>query len=288
MEFRSVETVEEALGALTELGGEAQVLAGGTDVMIQHMRREISPSVLLHIGRIPGLDGISGNGSTTLGTLVTHRRLATDPSIRARHPALAEASETVGGWQTQEVGTIGGNVCNASPAADTAPPLLVAGATFLLAGAKGEREVGAEEFFVDRRVTARRPDELLTGIRLPEVPEMTGETYLKLGRRSAMEVAIVGVAARLTMDPDGTVERARVAVCSVAPRPFRATAAEEVLQGSRLEGEAVAEAGAELVAASTPIDDARASASYRLRVLPSMLARAVAACAERAVERGSA
>jgi carbon-monoxide dehydrogenase medium subunit len=288
MEFRSVETVEEALGALTELGGEAQVLAGGTDVMIQHMRREISPSVLLHIGGIPGIDGISGNGSTTLGTLVTHRRLATDPSIRARHPALAEASETVGGWQTQEVGTIGGNVCNASPAADTAPPLLVAGATFLLAGAKGEREVGAEEFFVDRRVTARRPDELLTGIRLPEVPEMTGETYLKLGRRSAMEVAIVGVAARLTMDPDGTVERARVAVCSVAPRPFRATAAEEVLQGSRLEDEAVAEAGAELVAASTPIDDARASASYRLRVLPSMLARAVAACAERAVERGSA
>jgi carbon-monoxide dehydrogenase medium subunit len=287
MEFRSAETIAEALETLTEFGAEAQILAGGTDVMIQHMRREINPSLLLHIGRIPGLDQVTVNGTTRLGTLVTHLRLATDPVIGERYPALAEASSTVGGWQTQEVGTVGGNVCNASPAADTAPPLLVSGAVFHLEGPSGRRAVGGEEFFVDRRTTARRPDELLVEIELPEVPPRTGETYVKLGRRSAMEVAIVGLAARLTIDPEGLVERARIAVCSVAPRPFRATAAEQILQGSRLEDEAVAEAGIALVDASSPIDDSRATASYRRRVLPGILARAVAECRLRAIGTGS-
>ncbi len=288
MEFRSAETVAEAVETLTDFGAEAQVLAGGTDVMIQQMRREITPSLLLHIGRIPDLDEVTVNGATRLGALVTHHRLATDPLIGERYPALAEAAGTVGGWQTQEVGTIGGNVCNASPAADTAPPLLVAGALFHLEGPSGHRAVSGEEFFIDRRVTARRPEELLVGIELPDVPPQTGETYVKLGRRSAMEVAIVGLAARLTIDPEGTVERARIAVCSVAPRPFRATVAEEILQGSHLEDDAVAEAGAALLAASSPIDDARATASYRRRVLPGILARAVAACRLRAMGPGGA
>ncbi|HSR14380.1 MAG TPA: FAD binding domain-containing protein, partial [Gemmatimonadales bacterium] len=228
-------------------------------------------------------DGITVNGAVALGPLVTHRRLATDPAIRARCPALAEAAATVGGWQTQEVGTIGGNVCNASPAADTAPPLLAAGAVFHLAGSSGRRSVGGEEFFIDRRTTARRPDELLVGIEVPGMPPTTGEVYLKLGRRGAMEVAIVGLAVRITLDPEGTVERARIAVCSVAPRPFRATEAEAVLQGSRLEDDVVASAGAALRGAATPIDDARATAAYRRRVLPGMLARAVAECHRRAI-----
>ncbi len=287
MEFRSAGSVEEALAWLAELGDEAQVLAGGTDVMIQHMRREIDPSVLLHIGKLDELAGFTTNGAHAIGPLISHRTLATDPQLGAAFPALAEAAGTVGGWQTQEVGTVGGNLCNASPAADTAPPLLVADADLELRSTSGDRLVPLEEFFLGRRATVRRGDELLTGITATPVSRGTGETYLKLGRRSAMEVAVVGLAVRLTVDVDDTVTRARVAACSVSPRPYRAIGAEQSLEGSRLESEAVADAGHALVESASPIDDARASASYRLHVLPVLLARAVEICRIRAATGGS-
>ncbi len=282
MKFRSAGSIDEALACLTEVGDEAQVLAGGTDVMIQHMRREIDPSVLLYIGRLIELEGFTLNGTHTFGPLTTHRTLATDPRVAAAFPALAEAAATVGGWQIQQVGTLGGNLCNASPAADTAPALLVADARLELRSATGERCIPLDEFLVGRRTTARLPGELLTSITAAPVGAGTGETYLKLGRRSAMEVAVVGLAVRLTLDSDGTVAAARIAACSVGPRPYRATEAERVLEGSRLEAETVAETGRALVDSAAPIDDARASSSYRLRVLPNLLARAVATCRARA------
>lgn len=283
MDFQTASTVEEAAFHLAELGDVTQVLAGGTDVMIQQMRREIAPEVLLHIGRIDALRGVEANGSTRVGPLTTHLELSRHRVVGQQAPALAEAAATVGGWQTQAVGTLGGNVCNASPAADTAPPLLVADAVFELTGPGGVREVRADAFFKGRRLTDRRPDELLTGIVLPARPFHTGEVYLKVGRRSAMEVAIVGLAVRLTMDPAGTVERARVAMCSVSPMPLRAAEAESILQGSRLEDDTIAEAGRALVAAASPIDDARASAAYRRRVLPRVLGKGVRIAAERAL-----
>jgi carbon-monoxide dehydrogenase medium subunit len=286
MEFRVVSTVEEAVGWLAERGEETRVLAGGTDVMIQRMRGEIDPAALLFVGRIAGLDAVAFDGGTRIGALTTHLTLRSDPRVLDQAPALAEAAATVGGWQTQAVGTLGGNVCNASPAADTAPPLLAAGAVFELAGPGGTREVPAESFFLGRRQTARRPDELLTSVVLPPRPHGTGDAYVKVGRRSAMEVAVVGLAVRLTIGPAGVVERARIAACSVAPRPFRATEAESILQGSMLEDDAVAEAGRALAAAASPIDDARASAAYRLRVLPRVLAKTVRIAALRAGEGG--
>jgi carbon-monoxide dehydrogenase medium subunit len=283
MDFQTASTVEAAVSHLAEYGNATQVLAGGTDVMIQQMRGEISPETLLHIGRIDGLRGVAANGSTRIGPLTTHLELSRHGVVADQAPALAEAAATVGGWQTQAVGTIGGNVCNASPAADTAPPLLVADAEFELTGPEGVRRVRADAFFTGRRATDRLPEELLTGIVLPDRPASTGEVYLKVGRRSAMEVAVVGLAVRLTMDPAGTVERARVAACSVAPIPLRAVAAESILQGSSLEDEAIAEAGKALVTASSPIDDARASAAYRRRVLPRLLAKGIRIAAARAL-----
>jgi carbon-monoxide dehydrogenase medium subunit len=282
VEFRSAATVEEAVAWLSELGEGARVLAGGTDLMIQHMRHEVEATAFVHIGRIPGLTGVSTNGATEIGALTTHRTLATHPVILERHPGLAEACATVGGWQTQEVGTIGGNLCNASPAADTAPPLLAAGASVTLHGPEGARRVELDEFLLGRRSTSRRPGEILTTVTLPEPPAHTGEAYVKIGRRSAMEVAVVGVAVTLTLDVDDTVERARVAVCAAAPRPFRATDAEAVLLGSRLDDETVAAAGRALTEQASPIDDQRASAAYRIKVLPAALRRAVRTAAARA------
>jgi carbon-monoxide dehydrogenase medium subunit len=284
MQFHSPRTENEALHTLAELGNSAMMMAGGTDVMVQYQRGEIHPESLVHIGLIERLDEIAQNGTVRIGTLVCHRRLATDSLICARFPSLAEAASTVGGWQTQEAGTIGGNLCNASPAADTAPPLLVADAAVHLAHAGGGRTLPLSEFLLDRRLTARRPDELLTVVELPDPADFSGETYLKVGPRSGMEVALVGLAVRLTFTDDGaTVADARIAACSVGPRPFRATVAEAVLVGSRLEQEAVAEAGQLLAESARPIDDARGLADYRRRVLAPLLGRAVDICRRRAL-----
>jgi carbon-monoxide dehydrogenase medium subunit len=280
MQFLRARTLDEGLRLLGEIGDEARLLAGGTDVMVQYLHGEIAPGALVHIEGIADLATISHNGRTVLGPLVTHRTLATDETVATNHPALAAAARTVGGWQTQAVGTVGGNICNASPAADTAPPLLTADAVVTIASEAGERRVPLDEFFVDRRRTVLGPDEMVTAIDVEPLPSGSGETYLKLGRRGAMEVALAGVAVRLAFDPDGAVTSARVAVCSVAPIPGRVTEAEAALLGSRLDPEALDAAGEALRRAASPIDDARASASYRVRILRGLLGRAVEECRE--------
>ncbi len=282
MEFHSASTLDEALDLLDAAGDETVVLAGGTDVVLQYRRGEIAPTRLLHIERIPGLADVTANGAIRIGALVTHRTAASAPTIRSRLPALAEAAGAVGGWQTQEVGTIVGNVCNASPAADTVPALLVADTRVELTARHGHRRLPLAEFVLGRRRTARAPEELVTALEMEPLPPRSAETYLKVGPRSRMEVAVVGLALRLSFAEDATtVAAARIAACSVAPAPFRAGDAEAALVGSRLEPEAVAEAGRLLAAAARPIDDQRATAAYRRRVLGPLLARAVDVCRTR-------
>jgi len=280
MQFRRARTTDEALDQLGELGDDARILAGGTDVVVQYLQGEIAPEVLVHIEGIEDLATVSVHRRTVLGSLVTHRVLATGEALDMAHPALAASARTVGGWQTQAVGTIGGNICNASPAADTAAPLLVADAHVTLASRIGTRRLALTDFFVDRRRTAIAPDEILISIDLEPLPTGAGEVYLKLGRRGAMEVALVGMAVRLGFAADGTVDSARIAVCSVAPTPRRVPDAEEALIGSRLDAPALDAAGEALRAAARPIDDARASASYRVRTLGGLLERAAIRCRE--------
>jgi len=252
--------------------------------MIQYQRGEITPAVLVHIRQIAELRGVKVDGLVTVGALTTHRQLAIDELIRRHFPSLAEAAATVGGWQTQEAGTIGGNLCNASPAADTVPALLVSDAVVHLASSRQSRSMALDKFLLGRRSTARQPDELLTSVELVPPPPYTGEVYLKVGPRRAMEVALVGLAVRLTFGDDGaTVTDARIAACSVGPRPFRAAEVEAVLIGSRLEAGVVAEAGQLLTEEAEPIDDFRATASYRRRVLTPLLGRAVETCRLRAI-----
>jgi carbon-monoxide dehydrogenase medium subunit len=289
VDFKRAGTKDEVVSILAETGSEATILAGGTDVMVQYLRRELAPALLVHIENIDELRGVeSPNGRLEIGALTTHREAAEDSRIRAAVPALAEAAEQVGGRQTQAVGTVGGNLCNASPAADTAPPLLVAAAELKLVSTKGTRVVPIDRFFLGRRRTDRRPDEVLTAITVGSLPERTGETYLKVGRRGAMEVAIVGLAARITLDPDlSVITDARLAMCSVAPHPLRLPAVEQILVGSRGEEEAVGAAAEAMNAAVEPIDDARSSAEYRRRLLAPLLGEAVRVCLRRARERVS-
>jgi CO/xanthine dehydrogenase FAD-binding subunit len=274
--FHAVTTVEEALEALADLGDGARVLAGGTDVMIQRMSGELPAGEdLVWIGGIESLRGIEvGDGLVTIGALTTHRQMVESEDLRRHLPSLVEAAGTVGGWQTQQVGTIGGNLCNASPAADLAAPILMCGATMVVVGPHGERRVGAEEFFEGRRMTAVGTGELLTSVEVPLPPSGSWERYFKVGRRSAMEVAIVGLAARIVVD-GGVVGDARLAFCSVAVRPVRAAAAEQALVGRPLGEEAAAEAARLAAAALSPIDDQRATAAYRKKVTGNLVAEAV-------------
>jgi len=275
LDFVDAHDLEEAWAILDERAPETTVLAGGTDVMVQYLRGEISPSTLLHIRNLRELKGVETKERTEVGALTTHWELMTHPHLHAEHRSLAEAAATVGGRQTQNVGTIAGNVVNASPAADLLPALLVAKADVTMESCEGKRVLGVSDFVVGRKQTALRPNELVTRISLERPGPRTGEVYLKVGRRRAMEVAVVGLAARLSFADDGAVSDARIAVCSVAPKPFRASEAEAALIGSRLERPAVDDAGRLLQEAARPIDDVRATATYRRRVLAPLLGEAV-------------
>jgi carbon-monoxide dehydrogenase medium subunit len=281
MELNAVDSLDDALEVLSEQGERCQVLAGGTDVMIQLARGEITPQLLLHVERVTALQAIETNGTTRIGALVTHRELATGV-LGTGFRAVAESAATVGGLQTQVVGTVGGNVCNASPAADTLPALLVHDAQVTLRSHAGSRTIALQDFVVGRRATTRTPDELLTAITLTTPGPRSGDVYLKVGRRSAMEVAIVGLAMRLALDPAGTVTDARVALASVGPRPVRSADAEAALVGSAADAESVRAAAQALLRDVDPVDDVRATADYRRRVIPGLLGRAVEICAQRA------
>jgi carbon-monoxide dehydrogenase medium subunit len=282
LDFIDARSLDTALTILAERGDATTVLAGGTDVVVALLAGELTSKMLLHVRRVPELHGIETAERTRVGAATTHWTLATDPRILADHPAVAEAALTVGGRQTQNIGTIGGNIVNASPAADLMPPLLVADARIRLTSAKGDRELPLEEFVVGRKQTARDPDELLLGIDLERPGPRTGEAYVKLGRRSAMEVALVGAAARISLGDDGTIGDARVALCSVAPVAFRVTDAERVLVGAEPGPESFGQAGETAEAHAQPIDDVRSPAGYRRRVVRHLVRRALEAALSRA------
>jgi aerobic carbon-monoxide dehydrogenase medium subunit len=280
--FIDAGALPDALEALGKRGSDLTVLAGGTDVMVQYLRGDVRPKGLLHIRRLVDLGGRSFGTQTFLGALTTHWQLVSDGRIRRAHPALAEAAATVGGRQTQNVGTIAGNLVNASPAADLIPVFLVSEGRVTLESTSGARELPISDFVVGRRSTVRRPDELVTRLSFEPVGTLMAETYLKMGRRAAMEVTIVGLAARLTFDSDRLVTEARIALASVGPKAFRAGEVEARLAGTRLEESVVREAGELLRKAAHPIDDPRATAAYRDRLLPGLLQRALAICQARA------
>lgn len=282
LDFYSAHSVPEALHYLADRGEETAILAGGTDLMVQLQRREISPQAILHIERINELRYIDQEtAAPVLGGLVRHRTLAIHNELSS-YSAIRRSAGLVGGWQTQSAGTIGGNICNASPAGDTIPALLIHGAQVRLQSkAHGCREMPLSEFLLGRRSTARRPDELLTQIALEPVPQRSADAYYKVGRRAAMEVAVVGLALRLTLNEGlDTVTDARIALCSAGPAVYRATAAESALCGARLAAEVLKEAGQLLAASAQPIDDVRGTRSYRLKLLPRLLTTVVNQCVE--------
>jgi aerobic carbon-monoxide dehydrogenase medium subunit len=282
-EYHQPESLPDAVALAARFGEEASFLAGGTDLMVQIERGRVAPRHVVGLHRVPGLAGIEANGRIALGARVTHRAIERAPALGGALRCLIEGAEVIGGHQVRNVATVGGNLANASPAADLVPCLLALDGMVRLVGPGGERELPVERFLLGPNRTARRPDELLTLVSLPALPAHSSSAFLKAGRRRAMEISVVCVAARLTLDASG--ERcleARIALGAVAPTTVRAREAERTLEGRPVGGEAFARAAAAAQEACRPIDDVRASAAFRRHLVGVLVRRALDRCVERA------
>ncbi len=280
-------SLAEALEMKRDYRDRARVLAGGTDLLVLLKDRKIKTDAVLSLRHLRELDFIRAEKKgVTLGALVTHSAAGSSTIVRQQFPDLAEACTQVGATQIQNLGTIGGNLCNASPAADTAPPLLLLDSVLTLASVRGERRIPIQEFVLGPRQTVIEADEILKEIFIPQTAGRRGATYLKLGRRQAMEIAIVGVGVAIHLNgSDRVVSDCRVAMGSVAPTVVRARRAEKVLRDREITNELVDELAAVAADEARPISDIRASAEYRLDMVRVLCRQAAQAALARARQR---
>lgn len=284
LEYFAPESYGDVVGLLREFGTEAKIIAGGTDLMIQMERGQIAPHYLIDLDHIPAWDTLQTNQAITLGAGTTYRQLEKSLDANGPYAALVEASRQVGGVQIRNVATVAGNLCNASPAADSVPPLLVLDAVLTLTGADGDRSVPVAEFIRGPGQTILGEVEVLSEIDIPELPTRTATVFLKAGRRRAMEISFASVAARITLADDGeTIQTARIALGAVAPTPLRVVEAEQLLEGNSPTPGRLQEAAQLALRATDPISDVRASAEYRQHLVTVMVQRAVKLCWERII-----
>jgi CO/xanthine dehydrogenase FAD-binding subunit len=282
--FAAPTILEDALILLGE-DHAARPVAGGTDLVVAARQgRAPLPESIVAIDRIAELARHEiGPDALVLGALVSHDWLAASPDVRTSWTAVADASAIVGSPSTRGTGTIGGNLMNASPAAETTGPLIVLGASVTLLASGGvSRHVAVGELATAPGRTIATPGELLTTIVVPRPPAGSGSAYIRLEYRRAMEIAVVGAAAIVTLGGDGRIAAARVALTSVAPTVIRAPTAEAALVGGAADPATFRVAAEAAAAAARPIDDVRASADYRKAMLGVVVARALAAAAARA------
>ncbi|MGD9123672.1 MAG: xanthine dehydrogenase family protein subunit M [Desulfarculaceae bacterium] len=269
--------LSEALAALSEYGPEAAVLAGGTDLLVKMKNKLATPKHLVALDIVEGLDEVAvANGDLRIGPMLTAADLAQSQALEGSAAALALGAGSLGSPQVRNRATVGGNVCNARPAADMCVPLLALGAKALLTNSGGERQVPLAEFFTGPGETVRRPDELLTALLLDKPSPGSGAGYAKLGLRKALEIALVNVAAVLSLDSDGkTIKEASVSLGAVAPTPILSPKAAEVLLGQAGGEKLFAAAGEAAAGDCRPITDHRGSAEYRREMVKVLTRRAL-------------
>lgn len=273
----------EALRILKEREGEAKVLSGGYSLLPLLKLRLAQPALLVDIGRIGGLDGISRtDDDIRIGGRATHRRILEDDGLAAVLPILRDTASGIGDPQIRNWGTIGGSVAHADPAADWPAVLQALRASIVLRSADGERIVPARGFFVDTFQTGLEPSEILTEIRIQLPPAHTGTAYQKLERRAG-DFSTVGAAALLTLGPDGRIAEVGVGLTAVADAPFAATHAEDALRGAQPGDELFREAAAAASRQSRPADDAHGPAEYKRAMVTEMTFRALRAALGRAL-----
>ncbi len=270
-------SVEEAVALLARHQGQAKLLAGGTDLLVQMKMERLKPSTVIWIGKIDTLREIRAGDGVSLGALVSLYELQQSAVIAAGYAALHEAARSVSGTQIKVMGTVGGNLCNASPASDSAPALMALGAQVRLVSPSGSRQVRLDEFFVGPGKTVLAPDELLTEVLLP--PAAGGSAFLKVARVAA-DLAKVSAAVWLRREGE-IVSACHIALGSVAATPVRARQAEKLVVGSPFAPALAEEVGRLARGEITPIDDVRSTAEYRLQVAAVLVRDALLAAWER-------
>lgn len=286
-EYFAPATLDEALALLKERGDGARVLSGGTDLLVQMKEGGLRAPAVVSLHALDELRGIEPEGEgLRIGGRARMAEVTAHDAVRERYTALAEGAGIVGSIQTRNMATVGGNIANAAPSADTAPPLLAFDAVAEVAGAEGRREVLVAEIFAGPGQTSLGRNEVIASFRLPAMPAKTGSVYRRHTPRKLMDIAAVGVGVRLTLGQDETIAEARIALGAVAPTPFRAIDAEAALAGQQPSDEAFERAAQLAQQAARPISDVRGSAEFRRHLVGVMTKRCLAIALERAnVER---
>lgn len=285
-DYAAPTTVAEALRLLAEKGPGARVLAGGTDLIIRMRHGLIKPSAVIHLGGIAALRTISYKPKTglSIGAAATLAEVATHPDIRRRYPAVAFAAGETANVQVRNLGTVGGNLCNAAPSADNAPTLIALKAEMVLAGPGGERRVALDQFFKGPGQTVVAPGEILTAIQVPPPPPFSGAAYQQVSARGKVDICAASVGAAVVFEGE-LCREIRIVLGAVGPTPLRALQTEDLVRGKAWTPELIARAGEQAAGEARPITDMRASADYRRQMVGVLTRRALLEAQKRAGKR---
>jgi carbon-monoxide dehydrogenase medium subunit len=283
MRYEAPESVEGAVALLAGATGEARVLAGGTDLLVQMRADILDPDLIVDIKRIPQTRAIAEDkGGWRIGAAVTGAELREHPRLKQVWPGVVEAANLIGSTQIQGRATLGGNLCNGSPAADSVPALIAAGALATLAGPQGTRDLPVEDVMLGPRQLALRKGEIVVSFWLPPRPPRSRDAYLRFIPRTEMDIAVVGAGVSLTVDGGGIITAARVALGAVAARVLLVPEAAQAIIGSRLDRPAQDRLEAAARAACRPIDDKRGTVEFRTDVAGVLARRAALIALDRA------
>ena len=286
-DYVAAQSVEQVVSLLSLHGEKARILNGGTDLIVQLRSGARQASLLVDIKPIPELNQITYHPTQglTIGAAVSCWKLCSQAEVVAHYPGLVEAAALIGGVQIQNRASVGGNLCNASPAADSIPALIVHQAVCLIDGPQGHRELPVERFCQTPGQTALQPGEFLAALRLPPTPAGFGAAYLRFTPRSEMDIAVAGAGAAVVFEPGGKrIASARIALGAVAPTPLLVPEAGERLAGQPVTAEILAEAAILAEQAACPITDMRGTSAQRRRLCRVLVRRAL----ERSIERAAA
>ncbi len=281
-DYHVAKTVDDAIALLEQYGDEAKLLAGGHSLLPTMKLRMAQPAHLIDLGRIDGLSYIrEESGHVAIGALTPYTKIEYSDVLRRHFALLPEGTALIGDQQVRNRGTIGGSVAHSDPAADMPGLVLALKTTVVVRGPRGQREIAADDFFLDLFATALEPDEVITELRIAHLPARSGSAYEKLANR-ASHYAVAGCAAVITLGADGTCSAASVVITGASVKPTRATAVEAALVGKKLDEATIAAAASHAADGLEMVEDIHGSKAYRAQMTNVMTTRAITRAAERA------
>lgn len=283
MRYEAPETIEAAIALLVAKDERPRVFAGGTDLIVQLKAEKIEPGMLVDIKKIKEPSEIIITADEIqIGSAVSGAEIGENVELKALFPGVVESVLLIGSDQVQGRATIGGNFCNASPAADSVPALIAANAKAIIAGPDGVRKVDVQDLLIKPGKTSLTTGEFIISFAFPRPPKKTGEAYLRFIPRTEMDIAVVGAGVSVTLNPDGTCAAARLALGAVAPTARLVKQASDILVGKKLEESVLADLAAAASAACQPIDDKRGTIEFRTKIAGVLACRATKIAWERA------